>query len=106
MLIGTVDFTLDPNDLNNELVIRERIHQTAMFDLPLHFSYKIIRRNIDARNKSVFYVMRADIYEHEDLSQSLHVSSTYKEADSQKKLSLLEQDHVAILQLYNVCDMV
>lgn len=89
MLIGTVDFTLDPNDLNNELVIRERIHQTAMFDLPLHFSYKIIRRNIDARNRSVFYVMRADIYEHEDLSQFTHSKFTYKEADPQKSIVII-----------------
>jgi hypothetical protein len=36
-----------------------------------------------------FYVIRADVYDHEDLSQSLHVSSTYKEADSQKKIIII-----------------
>ncbi|HMX89348.1 MAG: FAD-binding protein [Saprospiraceae bacterium] len=69
-----VDFRVSPDDLHSDARIREAIRNHATIALPEHFTYQIIRRNIDARQHQVWYVLRASIGE-KNFNKSQHTES-------------------------------
>ncbi len=64
-----VDFKISPELIQNETAIRNEIIQQAEQPLPEHFQFQIIRRNIDARQNKVWYVLRAEIFEENKVIQ-------------------------------------
>ncbi len=56
-----VDYRLLPDDIENDAAHRKAIAQAIDVADPFSFSYKIIRKNIDARAKNIYFIFRAEL---------------------------------------------
>lgn len=56
-----VDYRLMASEINSDKAHKARIRASSNLALPEDFFYKIVRRNIDARSKTIYYVLRAEV---------------------------------------------
>ncbi|MCC6816744.1 MAG: FAD-binding protein [Saprospiraceae bacterium] len=82
-----VDIKISPDDLNNDVVIRQQIQNSFSGSLPEQFHYKIIRRNIDARNKRVWFILRIELIEKSDLNPKQRVD--YKNVKNAEEVHII-----------------
>ncbi|MBK8955088.1 MAG: FAD-binding protein [Saprospiraceae bacterium] len=55
------DYRIPAAEIDNQEAHRQAISQALKIKKGLPFSFRIIRRNIDARSKTIFYVLRAEV---------------------------------------------
>lgn len=60
-MTNIVEIRISPNDITNTNVIREEIRKHSLTNLPDSFHYRIVKKNIDARAKSIWYVLKIEI---------------------------------------------
>lgn len=56
-----VDYRLVASGIHSDIAHRAEIRASSEIPLPENFFYKIIRRTIDARAKTIYYVLRAEV---------------------------------------------
>lgn len=56
-----VDYRLKPSEIGSDRAHRSAITEASSRALLPEFYYKVVRRNIDARSKEVYYVLRAEV---------------------------------------------
>ncbi|MEP7197655.1 MAG: FAD-dependent protein [Saprospiraceae bacterium] len=86
---NSVDFKIHPSDLNNLSAQRNAIIEQSPIELPEHFNFKITRRNIDARNKQVWYVLRAEIIEFSEEKKITSILSEFKNVSHSKPVHII-----------------
>lgn len=93
-----VDFKISPELIQNETAIRNEIIQQAEQPLPEHFQFQIIRRNIDARQNKVWYVLRAEIFEENKVIQKEKFELDLKDSHHALPVHIIGTALVDILQ--------
>jgi uncharacterized FAD-dependent dehydrogenase len=56
-----VDYTLTPDEIQSDQAHRRAIQLKLQLDTDHIFYYRIVKRNIDARNRNIVYVLRAEV---------------------------------------------
>lgn len=69
----TVDFSIHHSRIRDVTAVRDAIKKASAKHLEEDFNYRIIRRNIDARQKNVEYILKAEIYEPGELVEKSNV---------------------------------
>ncbi len=82
-----VDFKVLPSDIYNSSRIRELIQEQSIHQLPDQFHFKITRRNIDARSKQVWYILRAEISDKKIAPEANHFD--FKNVSNQKEIHII-----------------
>jgi heterodisulfide reductase subunit A-like polyferredoxin len=69
----TVDFSIHHSRIRDVTAVRDAIKKASARHLEEDFNYRIIRRNIDARQKNVEYILKAEIFEPGELVEKSNV---------------------------------
>ncbi len=85
----TIDFTIHPDYIHNTHSLRQAIKEQSPDALPDNFHFKITRRNIDARHKSVKYILRAEVSENEQPIIKNKISEGYKNVSQKKPVHII-----------------
>ncbi|MDQ3141063.1 MAG: FAD-binding protein [Bacteroidota bacterium] len=84
-----VDFRIIPEEISNESSLRKQIQFEAGHKLPEKFKFKIVRRNIDARGKQIYYVLRAQIYLSDIPEIVPHVLDNFSDVSSAEEVHIV-----------------
>ncbi|MBK8404590.1 MAG: FAD-dependent oxidoreductase [Saprospiraceae bacterium] len=85
----TVDFSIHHSKIRDVTAIRDAIKSASAKHLEKDFNYRIIRRNIDARQKNVEYVLKAEIFEPGELIEKANVLDLFHELKATKEVYII-----------------
>ncbi|MBL7821476.1 MAG: FAD-binding protein [Saprospiraceae bacterium] len=85
-----VDYRLLPEEIDDDAAHRKALAEQLELKDPHSFDYKIIRRNIDARARNVYFVFRAEVFkEAASSSSSISIEFNYKNVSDAKQVHVI-----------------